>query len=294
MKHARIMLSLSILFCYMAIWALHGQCAEKNFREKAELSKEVSRNGYLLSPGDEIDIYVEGEDYLNGTYKIDDEGEITFPILNKISMDGLTVSQAKDKIEKLLEKDYFKTGVNISANITKFHKRKVVISGEVNKPGSYEFEEEKNLTLAELISLAGGPTEKACMNAATIIRMENGKSETLKVKAADIMDAKEKDIALRPGDRVNIPRANVIVMGEVANPGQYSFGDTNKMTLLGAVSMAGGFTRIAAIDNVKVIRVDESGKKRNIKVNVKKIYNGKAKDVPLEPDDIIVVPESWF
>ena len=66
------------------------------------------------------------------------------------------------------------------------------------------------------------------------------------------------------------------------------------MTLLGAIALAGGFTKIAAINGVKVIRINEAGNKRTLLVNVNNIYNGKEKDITLEPNDIVVVPESWF
>ena len=256
---------------------------------------EIPEADYLLSPYDEIEINVAGEDDLNGVYKINGEGYITFPILGKIKVDELTISQTESKITRLLEKNYFKIKVTVFIQVKKFHKRKAIVSGEVRNPGPYEFEEDKNLSLAELITLAGGPTEKACLNAATIIRPEgSSKSNTFKVRAGDVLDGKERDLILKPGDRVTIPRASVIIMGEVSKPGKYDFGDATKMTLLGAVSMAEGFTRIAAINGVRIIRIDELGNKKNILVKVNNIYKGKEKDVPLEPDDIIVVPESWF
>ncbi|MDP3789122.1 MAG: polysaccharide biosynthesis/export family protein, partial [Candidatus Omnitrophota bacterium] len=216
-------INLPVLFLlFICVQAL----ASEEFPRQASAS--TTEDAYLLSPSDEIDIKAAGEDDLSGIYMIDNGGNITFPVLGKVSMDGLTVSQAGDKLARLLEKDYFKIKLNVYVQVKKFHKRKVVISGEVNKPGPYEFDEDKNLTLSELITLAGGPTEKACMNAASIIR-SNGKDDakTFKIRAGDIMEAKEKDIILTAGDRVNIPGASVIVMGEVAKPGTYSFGSDN-------------------------------------------------------------------
>lgn len=289
----RILLGL-ILFGFTVSLPAFLFCEETAIIQK-EPPSAPPQDDYLLAPSDEIEIKVAGEDDLNGVYKIDNEGNIAFPILGKVYVVDMTLTQAENKITKQLEKDYFKTRVNLYAQIKNFHKRKVTISGEIKNPGCYEFGEDKNMSFVELISLAGGPTEKACMNATTIIRPEGqGKARTFKVKAGDIMEAREKDIILNSGDRVNIPNANVIVMGEISKPGTYGFGDASKMTLLSAISTAGGFTRIAAINGVSIIRVDELGNKKKIKVNVKSIYNGRDKDVPLEPGDIIVVPESWF
>ena len=256
---------------------------------------EIPEAEYLLSPYDEIEINVAGEDDLTGIYKISGEDYITFPVLGKVKIDELTIGQAEEKIANLLEKDYFKTKVTVFIQVKKFHKRRVIISGEVRNPGPYELGEDKSLSLVDLIALAGGSTEKACLNAATVIRPEGkGRTITFRVRAGDILAGKEADIALKPGDRITIPRASVIVMGEVTKAGKYDFGDVSKMTLLGAISIAGGFTRIAAINDVRIIRVDELGNKKSILVRVNNIYKGKEKDVALEPDDIIVVPESWF
>ncbi len=293
-----LVIGIMILFyCVISCSLLFGleEPLPREQREISSNSEEIPEADYLLSPYDEIDIKVAGEDDLTGVYRVTNEGDIIFPILGRVKIDGLTISQTENKIAKLLEKDYFKIKPTIYIQVKQFHRRKVVISGEIRSPGPYQFDEGKSLTLVELITLAGGPTDKACLNSTTILRLEGqGKISTFKVKANDIMEAKEKDMVLKTGDRVNIPRASVIVMGEVAKPGTYDFGDANKMTLLGAVSMAGGFTRIAAINDVKIIRVDELGNKKNIRIKVNNIYNGKEKDVSLEPDDIIVVPESWF
>ncbi|MFA5146750.1 MAG: polysaccharide biosynthesis/export family protein [Candidatus Omnitrophota bacterium] len=255
----------------------------------------AAKDTYVLSFGDEIDIKVSGEDDLSNMYRVNNNGEIRFPILGKIKVEGMTISQMEEHISKLLERDYFKIKVTVDAQIKKFHKRRVTISGEVKSPGPFDFGDDKNMTLAELLTLAGGPTEKACLNRTTIIRSEpDGKTRKLEVNAGDVMAAKAKDIILSPGDRVNVPSANVIVIGEVTKPGTYGFGDVSKLTLLGAISTAGGFTRIASLNPVTIIRVDEFGNRKQIKVNVKNIYYGKERDVPLEPDDIIVVQESWF
>lgn len=261
----------------------------------AQSEAEIPEAEYLLSPFDEIEVNVAGEEDLTGVYKISEEGYITFPVLSRIKVDGITIKGAEEKIASLLEKDYFTVKVTVLIQVKKFHKRRVIISGEVRNPGPYEFGEDKALSLVDLIAAAGGATEKACLNAATIIRPEEkGKTVTFRIRTGDILAGKEADIVLRPGDRVTIPRASVIVMGEVTKPGKYDFGDASKMTLLGAISIAGGFTRIAAINDVRIIRIDELGNKKSILVRVNNIYKGREKDVALEPDDIVVVPESWF
>lgn len=87
----------------------------------------------------------------------------------------------------------------------------------------------------------------------------------------------------------------VSVIGEVYNPGKYDMPEEKDMTLLEAIAMSGGFTKDAKITNVKIIRVKNT-KKLTMEVNVKDITekSEKGKDIKLEADDIIIIPESMF
>jgi len=88
----------------------------------------------------------------------------------------------------------------------------------------------------------------------------------------------------------------VSIVGEVMRPGKYNMPEEKDMTLLEAIALAGGFTKDASIGSVKVMRRLENGKQVVIKVNVKDITvkGRKEKDILLQPDDAIVVPESFF
>lgn len=85
----------------------------------------------------------------------------------------------------------------------------------------------------------------------------------------------------------------VVVLGEVKRPGTYEFPPNGRLSVMKAIALAGGFTDIAAIDRVKLLR--KAGEKQEVsQINVKDIINGKSKDVDVEPDDLITVPETFF
>ena len=67
------------------------------------------------------------------------------------------------------------------------------------------------------------------------------------------------------------------------------------MTVLGAVAAAGGFTPIAAPDRTRVIRTVD-GNSKTIPVVISDITKRgeKEKDIPLEPNDVVFVPQSFF
>ncbi len=87
----------------------------------------------------------------------------------------------------------------------------------------------------------------------------------------------------------------VFVLGEVKNPGSVQLPTENRMTAMEAVAIAGGFTPIAAPDRTRVIR-NQNGQNETIPVAVSDIMKrgDKNKDIPLEPNDVVYVPQSFF
>ena len=87
----------------------------------------------------------------------------------------------------------------------------------------------------------------------------------------------------------------VSVIGCVNNPGKYDMLHEKETTVLQAVAMAGGFSEIADINGTRILR-KEDGADRTIYVRVKDITQKgeKDKDIPLKPNDIVFVPESFF
>ncbi len=81
------------------------------------------------------------------------------------------------------------------------------------------------------------------------------------------------------------------VLGQVARPGTFEFPPGEHLTLLEAVGMAGGFTRLAKQDSVK-IRRETGGAGQTLKVNAKKARDGKSFE--LVAGDVITVDETWF
>lgn len=83
----------------------------------------------------------------------------------------------------------------------------------------------------------------------------------------------------------------VFVFGEVSKPGSFSYEEG--MTIIHAISQAGGLTRSAAKNSVNVTRVVD-GKEVKLPVKVEDIVIGREKNFQLVPGDIIFVPEAFF
>ena len=125
------------------------------------------------------------------------------------------------------------------------------------------------------------------------------------VSGLDIIAAEEKIAALLERDYLINPSVKILVkeysskkvfvLGEVKNPGSLSIPQDKKLTVIEAIAMAGGFSTTAAIDGTRIIRV-ENGVKKYLPVKVSDITKrgDKAKDIILEPNDILFIPERIF
>ena len=90
-------------------------------------------------------------------------------------------------------------------------------------------------------------------------------------------------------------RKQVFILGEVSKPGPYDFPSEKGLSVLEALALAGGFTKIASQDKTRVVRTMD-GKPTDIVVPAASIMRqgDRGQDVPLEPGDIIYVPQSFF
>jgi len=275
----------------------------------------------ILQPNDTIVVpkapvvYVLGEVKSPGSYKLPSEKPLT--ILELISMtggftesaqiNGIIINRSDEGIEKVIPVRMSDiTAGDKSKNLTLMPSdsvvvpkaAKVFILGEVRNAGSYDLPSDKALTALELISLAGGFTDTANIDGTMISRLSEGVKQTVVVNASAITKYgdKTKDVVLKPGDTVIIPKtARVYILGQVKSPGSYNVPLEKELTLIELISMAGGFTDIADINKTKIVRT-ENGVEKNITVKVDDITKrgDKSKDVVLKANDVIIVPESFF
>ena len=101
-----------------------------------------------------------------------------------------------------------------------------------------------------------------------------------------------QNLPVQDGDIINVPKANeIFVLGNVGRPGPIKYDD--KMTILQAVTLAGGSTPTASTKSTYILRQGE-GKENKISVNLDKVLKGKAENIELKADDVVVIPESFF
>lgn len=244
----------------------------------------VSAQEYTIGQGDVLDINVYENEDLSTTVRVSSDSTIRVPLLGEISVKNLTVSQVSAKIETLLADGYL-VNPQVDVFISEHRSKKAIILGQIRNPGQYELR--GKITFLEFISKAGGLTAEAG-STATIKRISSaGKNKdriVLDLEKLIKQGDTSLNIAIQDNDSIYIAKAKTYyVSGEVKKPDSYKF--ESDLTVIKAITMAGGFSKIAAKNKVQIIR------KVN---NEKRIFENVNMDEPVFPDDVIVVPESFF
>ena len=242
-----------------------------------------------LGPGDEVDVAVYGAPDLSTHTRVTSDGHVSLPLVGYVRVAGLTSSEAEAAIENQLRQTNVVNDPHVSVFVKEFTSSAVTVVGEVGKPGSYSTLGPHRLF--DVIQSAGGLTEKAA-NRAVITHRGSDASNTFEL-SKDPAQMAQSNVEVQPGDTIVVPTAPIVyVLGEVGKPGGYALGSgINGVTILRVVAAAGGPTRDASVGKTKMLRKTPNGLEQ-IPVPLKKILSAKAPDVPLEPDDIIFIPNS--
>ena len=276
------------------------QAAALNLSKFSEMN--VDYDIYVIHPGDKLNIQVFREKELSGLFTVNSSGKITFPLLGDIIVDGLSLEDLKQFLVDALGRE-FVINPQIQVDFEDSPNKSVAILGQVSKPGNYILS--PNLTLVRLISQIGGFTSIASTSDVKIARATgNGKKISVQLDVQQIIKGEIEDVNLMPGDMIFVDKLDekkiekklvkeqVSILGQISKPGNYDL--STEMTLVKLISEAGGFTPLAAVNRVKVIRHAKDGKEQSMLVDMGKVLDGRAKDMKLEPKDLVVVPESFF
>ncbi|HLC40773.1 MAG TPA: polysaccharide biosynthesis/export family protein [Methylomirabilota bacterium] len=243
---------------------------------------------YVIGPEDVLQVLVWDNKDLDQVLFVMPDGKISVPLAGEIKAAGSTVAQLTETLTKHFSKAVKSPQVTVVVREIKSHAAFFV--GGVGKPGPLQITRE--MSLLQAVSLAGGLLPTADLESAFVIRGKN-KTPIDFVKLIQKSDLGQ-NIQIQAGDTIVVPTAEVVfVQGEVKTPGILKY--TKDLTMLRAIAQTGGFTNLAAGGRVTLIRGDGT-KKVNMRIDVDGIIKSPegSSDVPLEPNDIIIVPQRLF
>ncbi len=288
----------------------------------SQQERRYQETPYTLGPGDGVAIEVFNVPEYSGTYQVSVEGTLNLPIVGSIDVQGLTIPEANNLIQKRYTPILQRPIVTVS--LAQRRAIRVAVAGEVNRPGSYNLGGEGGQfpPITEAIRQAGGITRSADAREVKLRREVDGQEQVLNVNLWELVNEGDivQDVTLRDGDSIFIPTAEqnvaretrqlsrstiapvtesieVAVVGEVSRPGPHTVGGGDSgapPTVTQAIQTAGGITNLSDIRNVKVRRETRTGKQEVLSANLWELLKeGDVKqDIILQPGDTVVVPEA--
>lgn len=247
---------------------------------------------YVIGAQDNLSITVVDESELTGKYRVDTDGTITFPYLNRVPAAGLTLEELQSRLTAMLKAGFI-VNPQVRVEVDQYKSRNVFVIGEVRTPGKVTMTG-TTMTLLEALALAGSPTANASNEVIVVHPSKRAagsatpgadtEGERITVNRKDLELGKVgQDIVLLDGDIINVPVAQrFYISGFVRNPGYYVLDPG--MTIDQAIALAGG--------------LNERGSDRRI--SVKRLIKGKITEVgvkledKVQPNDTINIPSRFF
>ncbi len=258
---------------------------------------------YTLTADDEITVHsLQAKEIADKTFRLDQNGEVKFPLAGVVHLGGSTVRQAEQSVAGALKTYYFDPDIAIS--VTARHSEPVSVLGSVGTPGVYQLKGQTRLL--EALSAAGGVRGDA--GPVVIVTRQNvygliphrDARQTLAGESVVEIDVKSltearnsiENILIEPHDVISVPPAQLVyVIGNVKKAGGFALGGRPTLSVIQALALAEGLDPRAAPQRARILRRGSPGDQQ-ILVDMKKILAGKTEDVVLHPNDILFVPSS--
>jgi polysaccharide export outer membrane protein len=241
-----------------------------------------------LVPGDTFSVRIFGQsDFATGV-RVNMDGDAELPYVGFLHLAGLTVPEAENAIAKRLQDAGLYIDPLVSVTILEGPNAAVTVVGENH--ATLPLVGERGLL--QILNLAGGLTP----NASHIVTINRpGVSTPIVVDlGTDPERSAMANIPVLPGDIIVTGKVGVaFAIGAFKAPGVIQLAGNTPMTLMQATSTIGGPTFEARKNDLRLIRTT-NGQRTLVKLDIAKIYDGKAPDPILQPNDILYLPTSPF
>ena len=203
--------SICLTLCCIALNSNLSAQQSTSFWSGAKNSESLQKNGaqtdYQIREGDMVQISVFNEPELAAGGRVRKDGSIQCPLIGSIKIQGLSQMAAARLIEASYRKDYL---VNPEVNlfVSQFSVQRITILGQVQRPGSHELPSEKDLTILQVLGLAGGPTRIANLKKVLVKRVVDGREKVFKVDVNSMASGNQTMLFyVREDDVITVPES---------------------------------------------------------------------------------------
>jgi len=250
----------------------------------AQAQKQNGRLEYKLGAGDDVRSSVFQNPDLTLETRVADDGHITYPLVGRMQLGGLSVAAAERSIAQALERGKFLQRPQVNIVPLRTRSTQVSVLGQVREPGRFALET-VHTRVSEMLAMAGG-VDASGADVAIVTGQRAGKPYRKEIDIPALFLAKnlDEDVLVAAGDVIFVQRAPVYyVYGEVQAPGSYKI--QRDMTVRQALAQGGGLTARGTERRLQLHRRDAAGKLTVIRPTL---------DDPVLADDVLHVREAWF
>jgi polysaccharide export outer membrane protein len=235
-----------------------------------------------------VEVKIFGLPEMNQDLRVSNMGIIGLPLVGAIAAQGLTTAELEQKIAAALRKGGFMNDPQVNVSAKELHSAGVLVLGEVGKPGMYPAY--GSCSLSDLIVAAGGVTPRSGHIVTLTHRDQPDTPINIDISSPAVKS--NPSFAVYPGDTVVVTKAGVVyVLGDVGRPAGIVMEGDGRMTVLQALTLAGGTGKDAGLSGARIIRKSATGV-QEFPLPLKKILRARTEDVELLPGDVLFIPTS--
>ena len=250
---------------------------------------------YRVGPEDLIIVTVLDAPEFSRPVRVNAEGVIRLPLVKRpIPATGQTTAELEQTIARILVEEGLLREPAVSVTVREFQSKPVTVSGAVRMP--VVFQALRPLPLTEALARAGGMSDTAGTEILiTIPGSSDRPAQEVRVPAHSLLTGggPGANLLLHGGEEVRVlPAGRVYIIGGVTRPGPVLLSDDRPLTLLQAVSLAGGPTATASKKAYLLRGSEVDPQRQEIAFDFKKVMKQGDKNFVLQPNDVIFVPDS--
>lgn len=183
-----------------------GSSATSMTREAGQETPDS--DSYVIGPGDGLQVFVWGHNDLTTTVQVRPDGLISTPLVEDMRAAGKTPTVLARDMEAVLAE--FVRSPTVTIIVQSFvgeYARQIRVVGQAAQPQALSYR--NGMTVLDVLIAVGGLSEIAAGNRARIVRQEEGREVTIKVRLSDLLNKGEMDqnVRMLPGDVLIIPES---------------------------------------------------------------------------------------
>ncbi len=229
---------------------------------------------------------------LTRTVRVEADGTVHLPLLRDgVVAGGKLPHELEGAIVEALKTGEILVDPVVKVTVVEYHSRPIAVMGAVKLPVT--FQAVGLVTLLDALAKAGGLNDLA--GAEILVTLGQGPNAVaIRVPVKRLINDADPSVnfVLHGGEEIRVPEAGkIFVVGNVKKPGAFLVRDGSENSVLKLVALAEGLAPFH-FRTAYVYRPDASGARQEIPVDLDKILDRKAPDVPLQVNDLLYIPDN--